>query len=493
MTDHTSELFPMMAEGGRDFEVSLRGYDKRQVDAYVARAEAELVALTAERDSAASRSADLAAQLANSHAQIESLRHNLSESSAAITPDNVDARMRSRVELAFAQSQGIRNQALDAAEEMRRLAEADASELRRAASADAERMHDQARADLKRATDAGRQRQSDADAALGEARAQAAELLNSARAEADRLLLQVRTENETSTAQARALRERLDANAIAARVEAAEDFEIALRIRRTEEQRVDAERHAAAVAEADRLVTAAQAEANRLVTDAQAYADRVQLESNTEATRLVTEAQAEADRLVREATAEAHRLVTEAQAEADRLVREATAESVRLVEEATADAHRRVTQAQAHADAITATGQAKVASLTDLRDRVHADLSDVQARMAQVLQASTELARDHVERGDDDAGEVADDGATQVPDDVADELPSARPVAAEAVADQANDAVTPTDPDDAVIVPEPEQPKEPVTPTEQRITERNAGQRGARPVRRGGQGRNRPR
>ena len=27
----------MMAEGGRDFEVSLRGYDKRQVDAYVAR------------------------------------------------------------------------------------------------------------------------------------------------------------------------------------------------------------------------------------------------------------------------------------------------------------------------------------------------------------------------------------------------------------------------------------------------------------------------
>ena len=351
MTDHTSELFPMMAEGGRDFEVSLRGYDKRQVDAYVARAEAELAALTAERDSAASRSADLAAQLANSHAQIESLRHNLSESSAAITPDNVDARMRSRVELAFAQSQGIRNQALDAAEEMRRLAEAEAAELRRAASADAERMHDQARADLKRATDAGRQRHREADAALSEARAQAADLLNSARAEADRLLVQVRTENETATAQARALRERLDADAAAARVEAAEDFQIALRIRRTEEQRVDAERHAAAVAEADRLLSEAQAEATRLVTDAQAYADRVRQESDTEATRLVdeaqteatrlvTEAQAEADRLVTEAQAEAHRLVTEAQAEADRLVTEAQAESVRLVDEATADAHR---------------------------------------------------------------------------------------------------------------------------------------------------------
>lgn len=465
MTDHTSELFPMMAEGGRDFEVSLRGYDKRQVDAYVARAEAELAALTAERDSAASRSGDLAAQLANSHAQIESLRHNLSESSAAITPDNVDARMRSRVELAFAQSQGIRNQALDAAEEMRGLAEAEAAELRRAASADAERMHDQARADLKRATDAGRMRHRDADAALSDARAQAADLVNSARAEADRLLLEVRTENETSTAQARELRERLDSDAIAARIEAAEDFEIALRIRRTEEQRADTERHAAAVAEADRLVTEAQ----------------------TEADRLVDEAQTEADRLVRVATADAMRRV-----------REATAESVRLVAEAKTDAHRRVAKAQARADEITAAGLAKVARLTDLRDRVHADLSDVQARMAQVLKASTDLARDHIERGDDGASEpVGDADLAQLTESESDPeaaergqngLPS--DTSDDGLVEEPNEpASAEPAPGDGIIVPSPEQPEEPAASVGQRASGR-PDQRGARPVSRD-QGRNR--
>ena len=170
MTDQTSELFPMMAEGGREFEVSMRGYDKRQVDAYVARSEAELVALTGERDSAASRSADLAAQLANSHAQIESLRRNLADSTAVITADNVDARMRSRVELAFAQSQGIRNQALEAAAETRRLAEGDVTESRRQAGEDADRMRDQARQDLRRATEAAQQRESDAEAVHAEAR-----------------------------------------------------------------------------------------------------------------------------------------------------------------------------------------------------------------------------------------------------------------------------------------------------------------------------------
>ena len=429
MTDHTSELFPMMAEGGRDFEVSLRGYDKRQVDAYVARSEAELVALTGERDSATSRSADLAAQLANSHAQIESLRRHLAESSADITADNVDARMRSRVELAFAQSQGIRNQALEAAAETRRLAEADVAESRRQAAEDADRMRDQARQDLRRATEAAQQREADAEAVHADARARAADQLNAARIEADRLLTQVRTENEETTEQAKSIRDRLDESARAARVEAAEDFQIALRIRRTEEQHADAERHAAAVTEADRLVTDATAEAHRLVTDAQNQADRLGTESRAEATRLVTEAQAEADRLV-----------SQAQATADDLVATATIQS-----------HLLVTEAQAHADRISADGQAKVERLTDLRDRVHADLDTVRGQIADTLRLSKELATDHVEHGAPDADKIEDPTSSEAAIDVA--PAKAAPAEAASPAADGEPVIAPSDPTPPVTTP----------------------------------------
>src|SRR4051794_11021209 len=92
-SDHTSELYPILDAGGREVEMALRGYARRQVDDYVARSETEIAALTGERDSALSRSAVLAAQLANAHAQLENAHRRLAASVAEITPENVHARV----------------------------------------------------------------------------------------------------------------------------------------------------------------------------------------------------------------------------------------------------------------------------------------------------------------------------------------------------------------------------------------------------------------
>ncbi|MDQ6911099.1 MAG: DivIVA domain-containing protein, partial [Actinomycetota bacterium] len=174
-SDHTSELFPILEDDGREFETTMRGYDRRQVDSYLARTEAELAALTGERDSALNRSADLAAQLANSHAEIESLRRRLVDTAVEVTPENVHARVRPIVELAQAEARGIRESVDREASHLRMLADADAAETRRQAAHDAERMRAQAQADLQRATDAAAQREHEADEILNAARAEIAE------------------------------------------------------------------------------------------------------------------------------------------------------------------------------------------------------------------------------------------------------------------------------------------------------------------------------
>ena len=53
-----------------DSDPAMRGYDRAQVDNYLATIDAELRATTGERDAIAARSADIAAQLASSHAQV---------------------------------------------------------------------------------------------------------------------------------------------------------------------------------------------------------------------------------------------------------------------------------------------------------------------------------------------------------------------------------------------------------------------------------------
>jgi len=266
--DDTSQLFPILQAADRSFEVSMRGYDRNQVEDYVARTDAEIQALAAERDAALARSADLAAQLANSHAQIEAARRQLAEATTAITPETVHARLRPLVENAHAEARQIRQSADADAMRVRALGDADALETRRQANEDAQRMRGQAQEDLQRATQAAAKREREADEALAAAQASTAEIVNKARADAAKLLADTHAEIDRLDSESIATRQRLDTQAAAARVTANEDFEIALRVRRTEERRADEERRATAQAEAGRLVRDAQQRAEQIVADA---------------------------------------------------------------------------------------------------------------------------------------------------------------------------------------------------------------------------------
>src|SRR4029079_7500028 len=82
------------------FDVTMRGYDKRQVDDYVARAAAQIAELTAARDAALATSADRAAQLASREAHIESLRVQAAKKTETLDPAAVSDRIRDMLQLA---------------------------------------------------------------------------------------------------------------------------------------------------------------------------------------------------------------------------------------------------------------------------------------------------------------------------------------------------------------------------------------------------------
>src|SRR4051812_46422330 len=88
--DEPTDVLPILNNDDRGFDPAIRGYDRVQVDEFVARLDADLHATRAERDSIAVRSADIAAQLASAHAQVESLRRQLRAATEQVTRENVD-------------------------------------------------------------------------------------------------------------------------------------------------------------------------------------------------------------------------------------------------------------------------------------------------------------------------------------------------------------------------------------------------------------------
>ena len=99
--DHSTELLPFINEDEPIFDVGIRGYDKRQVDSYVARAESQIAELKAARDTALATSADRAAELASREAHIESLRQQAAKAAEAPSPVvHVSERIREMLQLA---------------------------------------------------------------------------------------------------------------------------------------------------------------------------------------------------------------------------------------------------------------------------------------------------------------------------------------------------------------------------------------------------------
>ena len=95
-----SDVLTILSDAQRGFDSGIRGYDRAQVDQFLAHLEDELRAAMSDRDASAARSADLAAQLGSAQAQIESLRRQLRTASESITTENVDTRVRQIVDAA---------------------------------------------------------------------------------------------------------------------------------------------------------------------------------------------------------------------------------------------------------------------------------------------------------------------------------------------------------------------------------------------------------
>jgi cell division septum initiation protein DivIVA len=221
--EQRTELIPLLGENDPQFDLVMRGYDRRQVEEYVARAEADLVDLQAAKDAALAISADRAAQLANREAHIESLKRQAIKSTENVNPANVSDRIRDMLQLAT-----------DEAAQTRRTAEEEAERVLSAARADAERVRADAAAEQQRLTAAASQRSAEADQKLAQARVQAAAEIETARADI-KLFADAADADRTAKDQA-ASEARTEADRISAerRHTAEQDFEITLRARRTD-------------------------------------------------------------------------------------------------------------------------------------------------------------------------------------------------------------------------------------------------------------------
>src|SRR5215475_8465078 len=108
-SENYADALPILSDRG--FDTAMRGYDRRQVDEYVANLDDEVRAATADRDAALARCADLAAQLASMHAQIESLRRQVRRANEHVTTENVDTRVREMLDSAAAEAAKMRTDA----------------------------------------------------------------------------------------------------------------------------------------------------------------------------------------------------------------------------------------------------------------------------------------------------------------------------------------------------------------------------------------------
>ena len=273
--EHSSDVLPILSDAHHGFDPALRGYDRAQVDQYLSQLEDEVRSAVADRDRAATRTADLAAQLASAQAQIESLRRQLRAAAETVTPENVDVRVRQAMESAQTEAARIRGEAETQAEAVRNGASDGAARTRAAAHAEAERIVAEATARLAAADETFRRRVEEAQQHRDRVEQDLAESLARVRSEEAALTAQAEAERNRLNAEAEAERSRLEVASAERRALADEDFEITLRERRTRESEEIATERAAAHAEAERTISDATKRAGTLVEDATAEVRRL--------------------------------------------------------------------------------------------------------------------------------------------------------------------------------------------------------------------------
>ncbi len=283
-SENYSDTLPILADRG--FDTSMRGYDRRQVDVYVATLDDEIRAAAADRDAALARCADFAAQLASAQAQIESLRRQLRKASENVTADNLEPRVRELLDTAAADASKMRAEADAYVLTVRRTADESAERIRSSARQDAEQIIADATQRHAEADETFRQRIAEVEHHRADLTAQIQEERTRAQTEEDQLTIDAQAERVRLDEAAAAERARLDEAAAAERARlqaeidervstAEKDFEITLRLRRTEEARKSAAQVAAAEAQAQQIRVDAHAAAEDLLREARAELGRL--------------------------------------------------------------------------------------------------------------------------------------------------------------------------------------------------------------------------
>lgn len=213
------------------FDVVIRGYDRGQVHDILDRMEGELRVAMADREASSARSAELAGQLSNVSAEMESLRRRADQAGEPSFA-NMGTRIANMLSLAEEEATDIRRQAQEEADKSRTDSES--------TSAETARIREEAQEEARRI--------------IEQAQVKAGELKDGARKA---------VEDSESTSKARV-----------AKIE--EDFDLAQKARRAEAVRVEQERDQASRREAAVRVEQAQARSAQLIEAATAQVGTLQ-------------------------------------------------------------------------------------------------------------------------------------------------------------------------------------------------------------------------
>src|SRR5690606_35795500 len=327
------------------FPITMRGYDRVQVEAQLAKLEKAVEDARARVEAADARAMQLTSELADAQRQLR----EADRPSYAGLGSRIEQLLRSAEE----QSADILSQANSQAADIMARAKLSAGQVRSRAENEVAELLNSARLEAEeiRSTSA-----SEAEGTLLSAQRRAEELVGSAEREAARIQSAIATEASERPAETAAQREAAEresaemlenarreaqrqvdeaqrkateaANAVTSEMEqlrdqartALADAELEVVRRREEAERENAERHAAAKAETEKLVSTAEehaAEAEKRVALAREQAEKVRSESDAYVKDLMSTARRNADQIVAEARAFAEQTVSDAKAEAE--------------------------------------------------------------------------------------------------------------------------------------------------------------------------------
>lgn len=393
--------------GVPDFTIVLRGYERTQVDSYIERLTARLDQLIDARDRADNSSSDGRERIAELEQKLNQTQRQLEEA-AKPTLSGLGTRVEQLLRLAEEQANDHRDDAKREAEKLiaaahleskevvekaravatavktaaereakatRDAAEREASDLRSTATREVEAL----RADAERDTS---QLRAATDHEVAELRATADREIATLRATAEREIIEIRNEAAREAEEKRAAASKLLTKAKEKREAELQALELELAERREKAEREEGERHDAAIAATQKLVT-----------------DAEQRAKNADARAKETEARADTRR--KESEAEASETMAKAKSFADRTMADARSEAEQLLFEA-----------RTHAEVTKQTAEREVADLTRQRDTVTAQLNQLREMLSGLAGAVPTVPKPEPASGGDDEAKSETNGAS---------------------------------------------------------------------------------